>query len=153
MKKMFLILMMVVTMGAAFAGTYVAFTSKEEFERYRDSNHSEWDAKQKAFFEETTVDLSAKQKKNTTLILVCDSGNEGVIKNHILVCHLTHDPKAYGVIVFDDNFDIIVNSMVTIWEKTNPVMIGLSCLKEQVTHIVDIDNQEVTFESYNMVKE
>ena len=153
MKKMFLILMMVFGLSAVFADTYVAFTSEEAFDEYCNSDHTGWDASQKAFFEETTADLSAKQKKRSSLILVCDSGNEGVIKNHILVYHLIHDPKAYGVIVFDDNFNIIVNSRVNTWEKTDPVMVGLSCLKEQVTHIVDIDNQKVIFESYNMVKE
>ena len=147
-----MILMMVFGLSVVFAGTYVAFTSKEEFEKYCNTDHSEWDASQKAFFEETTADLSAKQKKRSSLILVCGD-NDGVIKNHIIVYHLIHDPKTYGVIVFDDNFNIIVNSRVYAYEKTDPVMVGLSFIKDQVTHIVDIDKQEVIFESYNMVKE
>ena len=149
MKKMFLILMMVVTMGAAFAGTYVAFTNDEEFEKYCNSDHPKWDADQKAFFEGTTADLTAKQKKRTSLIIVCGS-NDGIIKNHIIVCNVK--PKMYVVVVFDDNFDEIVNRSVFTYGKADPVLVGLSCLKEQVTHIVDIDNQTVIFESCDMVK-
>lgn len=143
MKKMFLILMMVFGLSAAFAGTYVAFTSEEAFNDYCDSDHTEWDASQRAFFEETTADATAKQKKKTTLIIVCDSGNDGVIKNHILV--YAYDSKSFEVIVFDDHFDEIVNTGIYTYEKTNPVMVGLSCLKEQVTHILDLDKMEVTF--------
>ena len=144
MKKMFLILMMVFGLSAVFAGTFVAFTSEEEFEEYCNTDHSEWDAEQKAFFEETTADLSAKQKKNTRLILVCGDDAE-VIKNHIIVYHLIHDPKAYGVIVFDDNFNIIVNSRVYVYEKTDPVLVGLYFLNDKVTHVVDIDKNKVVF--------
>ena len=150
MKKMFMVLMMVFGLSAVFAGTYAAFTDNEEFEEYYNTDHSEWDANQKAFFEECTADLSAKQKKNSKLIIVC-GGKGDVIKNHILV--FIRDSETYGVIVFDDNFDIIVHRMVYAYEKTNPVMIGLSFIKDQVTHIVDIDNQKVIFESYNTVKE
>ncbi len=149
---MIMVLMMVFGLSAMFAGTYVAFTSEEEFEEYCNTDHSEWDTNQKAFFEETTADLSAKQKKRFSLILVCGD-NDGVIKNHILVAHLIHDPKTYRVIVFDDNFNMIVDSGVYAYEKTDPVLVGLSFIKEQVTHVVDIDNQKVIFESYNMVKE
>lgn len=143
MKKMVIILMMVFGLSAAFAGTYVAFTSEEAFNEYCDSDHTEWDAEQKAFFEETTADLSAKQKKKVTLIIVCDSGNGGIIKNHILV--YAYDSKSFGVIIFDDHFDKIVNTGIFTYEKTNPVMVGLSCLKEQVTHILDLDKMAVTF--------
>ena len=147
---MIMVLMMVFGLSAVFADTFVAFTNNEEFEEYWDSDHSKWDAEQKAFFEETTADLSAKQKKNTKLIIVCGD-NDGVIKNHILV--FIRDPETYGVMVFDDNFDIIVHRIVYVYEKTDPVMIGLSFLNDKVTHIVDIDNQKVMFESYNSVKE
>lgn len=147
-----MIMVMVFGLSAAFAGTYVAFTSKEEFEEYYNSNHSEWDADQKAFFEETTADLSAKQKKRSTLILVCGD-NDGVIKNHVIVYHNIYDSKAYGVIVFDDNFDIIIHRQIYVPKKQDPVMVGLSCIKEQVTHIVDIDNQTVIFESCDTAKE
>lgn len=149
MKKMVIILMMVFGLSAVFADTYVAFTSEEAFDDYCDSDHSEWDADQKAFFEETTVELSAKQKKRSTLILVCGS-NDGVIKNHTIVLNIK--PKTYAVIVFDDNFDIIIYRQIYAPEKSDPVMVGLSCIKEQVTHIVDIDNQTVIFESYDVVK-
>lgn len=144
MKKMVMVLMMVFGLSAVFADTFVAFTSKEEFEKYRDSNHSEWDASQKAFFEETTADLSAKQKKNCTLIIVCDD-NSDVIKNHILVFHYIYDPKTYKVIVFDDNFNAIVNRQIYATEKQDPVQIGLSCIKEDVTHVVNIDKEKVVF--------
>ena len=144
-----MVLMMVFGLSAVFAGTYVAFTNSEEFEEYYNSDHSEWDAEQKAFFEETTADLSAKQKKNTTLILVC-GGDTGVIKNHILV--FIRGSETYGVIVFDDDFNIIVQRLVYVYEKASPVMIGLSFIKDQVTHIVDIDKQKVIFDSYDMVK-
>lgn len=140
---MLMVLMMVFGLSAVFAGTYVAFTSEEAFNEYCDSDHTEWDAEQKAFFEETTADLSAKQKKKVTLIIVCDSGNDGVIKNHILV--YAYDSKSFGVIIFDDHFDKIVNTGIFTYEKTNPVMVGLSCLKEQVTHILDLDKMAVTF--------
>lgn len=150
MKRMLMVLMMVFGLSAVFAGTYVAFTSEEAFNEYCDSDHTEWDAEQKAFFEETTADLSAKQKKNTKLIIVCGD-NDGVIKNHILV--LIRDSETSAVMVFDDNFDIIVYRMVYVYEKTDPVMIGLSFLNDKVTHIVDIDNQKVMFESYNTIKE
>lgn len=142
MKKMFLILMMVFGLSAAFAGTFVAFTSEEAFDDYCNSDHVEWDASQRAFFEESFVDIPAKNKKKATLIIVCDSGND-VIKNHILV--YAYDPKSFGVIIFDDHFDEIVNTRIFTYEKTNPVMVGLSCLKEQVTNIVDLDKMEVTF--------
>lgn len=151
MKKMVMILMMVFGLSAAFAGTYVAFTSEEAFNEYCDSDHTEWDADQKAFFEETTADATAKQKKKTTLIIVCDSGNDGVIKNHILV--YAYDSKSFGVIIFDDHFDRIVDTDIFTYKKTDPVMVGLSCLKEQVTHILDLDKMEVMLESYKPVKE
>lgn len=147
---MIMILMMVFGLSAVFADSYVAFTNDEEFEEYWDSDHSKWDAEQKAFFEETTADLSAKQKKNTKLILVCGS-NDGVIKNHIIVLNVK--PKTYAVIVFDNNFDIITYRSVFTYEKADPVMVGLSFIKDQVTHIVDIDNQIVIFESCDVVKE
>lgn len=148
---MVMILMMVFGLSAAFAGTYVAFTSEEAFNEYCDSDHTEWDADQKAFFEETTADATAKQKKKTTLIIVCDSGNDGVIKNHILV--YAYDSKSFGVIIFDDHFDRIVDTDIFTYKKTDPVMVGLSCLKEQVTHILDLDKMEVMLESYKPVKE
>ena len=144
MKKMVMVLMMVFGLSAVFADTFVAFTSKEEFEKYRDSNHSEWDASQKAFFEETTADLSAKQKKRTSLIIVCGDNND-VIKNHILVYHNIYDSKAYGVIVFDENFDVIVNRQIYALEKSDPVQVGLNCIKEDVTHVVNIDKGKVIF--------
>lgn len=147
---MIMILMMVFGLSAVFADSYVAFTNDEEFEEYWDSDHSKWDAEQKAFFEETTADLSAKQKKNTKLILVCGS-NDGVIKNHIIVLNVK--PKTYAVIVFDNNFDIITYRSVFTYEKADPVMVSLSFIKDQVTHIVDIDNQIVIFESCDVVKE
>lgn len=143
MKKMIMILMMVFGLSTVFAGTFVAFTSEEVFNDYCDSDHTEWDASQRAFFEETTADLSAKQKKKATLIVVCDSGNDGVIKNHILV--YAYDSKSFGVIIFDDHFDRIVDTGIFTYIKTDPVMIGLSCLKEQVTHIVDLDKMDVPF--------
>lgn len=149
---MIMVLTMVFGLSAVFAGTFVAFTSEEAFNEYCDSDHVEWDASQRALFEESTAELTAKQKKNTKLIIVCGD-NDGVIKNHILVCHLVQDPKAYAVIIFDDNFDIIVYRTVYVYEKTDPVMIGLSFLNGKVTHIVDMDNQKVMFESYNLVKE
>lgn len=137
-----MVLMMVFGLSAVFAGTYVAFTSEEAFNNYCDSDHTEWDASQRAFFEETTADATAKQKKKTTLIIVC-SDNSDVIKNHILV--YAYDSKSFGVIIFDDHFDRIVDTGIYTYEKTNPVMVGLSCLKEQVTHILDLDKMEVTF--------
>lgn len=143
-RRILMVLMMVFGLSAVFADTFVAFTSKEEFERYRDSNHSEWDASQKAFFEETTADLSAKQKKRASLIIVC-SDNSDVIKNHILVYHNIYDSKAYGVIVFDDNFNIIVNRQIYALEKSDPVQVGLNCIKEDVTHVVNIDKGKVIF--------
>lgn len=144
MKRMLMVLMMVFGLSAVFADTYVAFTNNEEFEEYCNSNHSEWDAQQKAFFEETTADLSSKQKKRCSLIIVCGD-NGGVIKNHILVYHNIYDSKAYGVIVFDDNFNVIVNRRIYALEKQDPVQVGLNCIKEDVTHIVNIDKGKVIF--------
>lgn len=143
MKKMMMVLMMVFGLSAVFADSYVAFTSKEEFEMYRDSNHSEWDANQKALFEEATADLSAKQKKNCTIIIVCDY-NRDVIKNHILVYKCIDDPKTYKVMVFD-YVNVIVNRQIYATEKQDPVQIGLSCIKEDVTHVVNIDKEKVVF--------
>lgn len=143
MKKILMVLMMVFGLSAVFAGTFVAFTSEEAFNDYCDSDHTEWDASQKAFFEEAFADIPAKNKKKATLIVVCDSGNDGVIKNHILI--YAYDSKSFGVIIFDDHFDKIVDTGIYTYEKTGPVMVGLSCLKEQVTHIVDLDKMEVTF--------
>ena len=146
------VLIMVFGLSAVYAGTYVAFTNSEEFFEYCHSNHSEWDADQKALFEESTADATAKQKKRMTLILVCgDSG--GVIKNHILVYHHPNDPEAYSVVVFDDNFNIIVNRWVYTSRKADPVQVGLNFIKSEVTHIFDIDKQKVIFESYENVEE
>lgn len=144
MKRMLMVLMMIFGLSAVFADSYVAFTNNEEFEEYCNSNHSEWDAQQKAFFEETTADLSAKQKKRCILIIVCGD-NGGVIKNHILVYHNIYDSKAYGVIVFDDNFNVIVNRHIYALEKSDPVQVGLNCIKEDITHIVNIDKGKVVF--------
>lgn len=144
MKKIMMVLMMVFGLSAVFADSYVAFTSKEEFEKYRDSNHSEWDASQKAFFEEATVDLSAKQKKRCSLIIVC-SDNSDVIKNHILVYHFIYGTETYKVIVFDDNFNIIVDRQIYATEKQDLAQIGLSCIKEDITHVVNIDKGKVVF--------
>lgn len=141
---MIMVLMMVFGLSAVFADTFVAFTSKEEFEKYRDSDHTEWDADQKAFFEETTADLSSKQKKRTSLIIVCGD-NDGVIKNHIIVYHNIYDSKTYGVIVFDDNFNVIVDRRIYATEKQDPVQVGLNCIKEDVTHVVNIDKGKVIF--------
>ena len=142
MKKVLMVLVMVFGLSAVFADTYVAFTNSEEFEEYYNSDHSEWDASQKAFFEETTADLTVKQKKRMTLILVCGD-NGGVIKNHILVYHHLNDPEAYGIIVFDDNFNIIANRLAYTSPKADPVQVGLSFIKSEVTDILDINNQEV----------
>lgn len=149
MKKMLMVLMMVFGLSAVFADTYVAFTNDEEFEKYCNSDHSKWDADQKAFFEESTADLSANQKKRSSLILVCGS-NDGVIKNHIIVLNVK--PKTYAVIVFDNNLDVITYRYVFTYEKADPVMVSLGFIKDQVTHIVDIDNQTVIFESCDVVK-
>lgn len=139
-----MVLMMVFGLSAVFAGTYVAFTNNEEFEEYCGSDHSEWDASQKAFFEETTADFSSKQKKRCSLIIVCGD-NGDVIKNHIFVCHNVYYPEIYGVIVFDSNFDVIVQRQIYATEKQDPVQIGLSCIKEEVTHVVSIDKNKVVF--------
>ena len=144
---MVMVLMMVFGLSTVFAGTYVAFTNIEEFKEYYYSDHSEWDADQKAFFEEATADCSAKQKKRVTLILVCGD-NDGVIRNHIIVCHHPNDPEAYGITVFDDNFNKIVVRWVYTSTKADPVQVGLNFIKSEVTHIFDIDNQKVIFESY-----
>ena len=144
MKKMIMVLMMVFGLSAVFADSYVAFTSKEEFEKYRDSNHSEFDAAFKEAFEEGTADLSAKQKKNSSIIIVYGD-NDDVIKKLILVYHYVYDPKTYGVIVFDSNFNKIVNRRIYAIEKQDPVQIGLGCIKEYVTHVVNIDKEEVVF--------
>lgn len=134
----------------AFAGTFVAFTSEEAFNDYCDSDHVEWDASQRAFFEESIADMQVKNKKKATLIIVCDSGKGGVIKNHILVYE--YDSKSFGVVIFDDHFDIIVDTGIYTYKKTDPVMVGLSCLKEQVTHIVDLDKMAVTFWVFEPVR-
>lgn len=144
MKKMLMILMMVVTMGAAFAGTFVAFTSEEAFDDYCDSDHVEWDAQLKDLFEESTADFSAKQKKNCSLIIVYGD-NDDVIKNLIIVYHHIYDPKTYGVIVFDSNFNRILKRQIYATEKQDPVQIGLNCIKEDVTHVVNINKEKVVF--------
>ena len=130
---------------AVFADSYVAFTSEEEFEEYCDSNHSEWDAELKALFEESTADYSAKQKKRFSLIVVRGGNNDEDIKNIIIVYHHIHDSKTYGVIIFDENYNIIVNQKVYAYEDSNPVQVGLSCLKEEVTHVVNINKGKVIF--------
>ena len=141
MKKMIMVLMMVFGLSAVFAGTFVAFTSEEAFNEYCDSDHTEWDADQKALFEECLSDFTNQQKKKATFIVVVDDEVNAIY--YILL--YAYDSKSFGVIIFDDHFDRIVDTGIFTYEKTNPVMVGLSCLKEQVTHILDLDKMEVTF--------
>ena len=147
MKKMIMILMaLIVSMTTTlFADSYVAFTSEEEFEEYRDSNHSEWDAELKALFEECAAEYSAKQKKRFSLIVVRGGNNDEDIKNIILVYHHINDSKIYGVIIFDENANVIVFQNVYAYEDSNPVQVGLSCLKEEVTHVVNVNKGKVIF--------
>ena len=143
MRKMIMVLMvLIVSMTTTlFAGTFVAFTSEEAFNNYCDSDHTEFDTSAKEIFEEGTSDFTNQLKKKATFIVVVDD------EVNIIYCILlyAYDSKSFGVIIFDDHFDRIVDTGIFIYKKYDPVMVGLSCLKERVTHILDLDKMEVTF--------
>lgn len=141
MKKMIMVLMMVFGLSAVFADSYVAFTSEEAFNNYCDSDHTEFDTLVKEVFEKAFSDITNQKKKKTTFIVVVDD------KVNIIYCILlyAYDSKSFGVIIFDDHFDRIVDTGIFTYKKYDPVMVGLSCLKERVTHILDLDKMEVIF--------
>ena len=143
MKKMMMILMvLIVSMTTRlFAGTFVTFTSEEAFNNYCDSDHTEFDTSVKEVFEESLADYTNQQKKKATFIIVVD--DKVNIIYYVII--YAYDSKSFGVIIFDDHFDRIVDTGIFTYKEYDPVMVGLSCLKERVTHIVDLDKMEVIF--------
>ena len=143
MKKMMMVLMaLIVSMTTAvFADSYIAFTSKEAFNNYCDSEHAELDTFIKEVFEESFADIPAKNKKKATFIVVVDDKVD--IIYYVLV--YAYDSKSFGVIIFDDHLDRIVDTDIFTYKEYDPVMVGLSCIKERVTHILDLDKMDVLF--------
>lgn len=153
MKKMMMVLMMVFGLSAVFADSYVAFTSKEGLALYNNNDQTAFHTFVKSVFESGTSCLTNQQKKNSTLIVVTD---EQRAVHMVLVVKDEKNPKLYWVAVGnfykDGNPDIdsIKGFTVETSLKTDPVIVGLSFIKEKVLQINNIDKEKVV---YSMVED
>ena len=140
MKKIFVILMMVFGLSAVFADSYVAFTSKEGFEVYRNSDFINFDWVKEGF-EEGFSGFTNQQKKKTTFIVVVDD------EVNIIYCILlyAYDSKTFGSIVCDYDFNIIKKCNIYPDIEVDPVFLCSSIINEEVSHIINIDKEEVVF--------
>ena len=150
MKKMMIILMMVLTIGAAvFADSYVAFTSKEGLALYNDYDNTGFNTWVKSCFEAGTSDCTDKEKEDSTLIIVVD--NRRAIQSVWVVID-EKNPKLYWVCTcdFDKNGELIDKTIesfsVETSSKTDPVLVGLAFIKEKVIQINNIDKEKVVYQ-------
>ena len=141
MKKIVILMLMVFGLSAVFADSYVAFTSKEGFEVYCNSDHTELDTWVKEGFEKGTSDFTNQEKKKATLIVVVDD------KVNIIyyVSLYAYDSKTFGSIVFDYDFNIIKKCNIYPDIEVDPVLLCSSIISEEVSHIINIDKEKVVF--------
>ena len=136
MRKMIMVLMMVFGLSAVFADSYVAFTSKEGFEVYCNSDFIDFDC-----VKECLSDFTDQQKKKATFIVVV--GDEVNIIYYVLL--YAYDSKTFGSIVYDYDFNIIKKCNIYPDIEVDPVFLCSSIISEEVSHIINIDKEEVVF--------
>ena len=147
---MMIILMMVLTIGAAaFADSYVAFTSKEGLALYNDYDNTGFNTWVKSCFEAGTSDCTDKEKEDSTLIIVVD--NRRAIQCVWVVID-EKNPKLYWVCICDfyKNGELIDKTIesfnVETSSKTDPVLVGLNFIKEIVFQVNNIDKEKVVYQ-------
>lgn len=140
MRKMIMVLMMVFGLSAVFADSYVAFTSKEGFEVYCNSDFINFDLVKEGF-EEGLSDFTNQQKKKATFIVVVDD------EVNIIYCILlyAYDSKTFGSIVYDVDCNIIKKCNIYPDIEVDPVFLCSSIINEEVSHIINIDKEKVVF--------
>lgn len=151
MRKMIMVLMMVFGLSAAFADSYVAFTSEEGLSLYNRYDNTDFDTWAKECFETATSDYTDKEKKNATLIIVV--GDKRAI--HFVWVYIdVKNPKIYWVYTFDfdENGQSLENTFkgfeVETDLKTDPVLVGLNFVKEIVFQVNNIDKGKVVYSSF-----
>lgn len=139
MRKLLVSILLTLVVGVgAFAKAYVAFTDMESFEIYR-SNINNINACREnltAEFNERLASFSKKERKCFTHIVVSnyDSGRIYTITVY------TEDSKNFGVVVYDDfNSQKVGAYNYATLKKTDPVLVGLSFIKEMIYIVVDVD--------------
>lgn len=150
MKKMIMVLMvLIVSMTTTlFADSYVAFTNKEGLALYNGYDNTEFNTWVKSCSEAGTSDWTYKEKKNSALIIVVD--DQRAIHSVLVVINVKN-PKLYGVCTgdFDKNGQLLENTFkcfaVETSLKTDPVMVGLSFIKEKVLQINNVDKEKVVY--------
>ena len=148
MKKMMMILMLVVTIGAAaFADSYVAFTDNQPIEIYESNEEKRaiFDAAVKERFAcwATLARLSNQEKKDSTHIIVI---NETDVLYEVWV--YTDDSKIFGIAIVDADGNTIGDYHYEASSKTDPVLVGLNFVKEIVFQVNNIDKGKVVYSSY-----
>ena len=148
MKKMVMVLMMVFGLSAVFADPYVAFTSKEGLALYNNYDNTDFNAWIKSLFKNGTDGLTEKEKRNSTLIIVVD--DQRAIHSVWVVID-EKNPKIYWVCTgdFDKNGLLIEKTFegfkIETSLKTDPVIVGLSFIKEKVLQINNVDKEKVVY--------
>lgn len=148
MRKMIMVLMMVFGLSAAFADSYVAFTSEEGLELYNGYDNTEFNNWVKSYYNGVNKDATDKEKKNSTLIIIID---DQCIIHYVWVDIDVKNPKIYWVYTgdFDKNGNLDENSMLSFKLetslKTDPVTVGLSLIKENVIQINNVNKEKVVY--------
>ena len=148
MRKMMMILMMVVTIGAAaFADSYVAFTDKEGLALYErnEEGRAVFDAAVKEEFEYFTNrgKYSKQELKRFSHIIVV---NETDVLYKVWV--YSEDSKIFGISIADADGNTIGDYHYETSSKTDPVLVGLNFVKEIVFQVNNIDKGKVGYSSY-----
>ena len=144
MKRMLMVLMMVFGLSAVFADSYVAFTSKEALALYErdEEGRAVFDAAVKEEFEYfANRDKYSKQelKRFSHIIVV----NETDVLYKVWV--YSDDSKIFGISITDADNNPIGEYRYEASSKTDPVLVGLSFIKEIVFQVNNIDKNKVVY--------
>lgn len=144
MKRMLMVLMMVFGLSAVFADSYVAFTDNEALALYErdEEGRAAFDAAVKEEFEYfANRDKYSKQelKRFSHIIVV----NETDVLYKVWV--YSDDSKIFGISITDADGNPIGDYRYEASSKTDPVLVGLSFVKEIVFQVNNIDKNKVVY--------
>ena len=149
MKKILMVLTMVFGLSAVFADSYVAFTSQNVIEDYENNEEERafFDAAVKLTFEEGAKSngLSKQQRKDYTYIVVVN--DIGLLYE---ICVNTTDSRVFGIAIGDADDNPASYYHYEASSKTDPVLVGLSFIKEIVLQVNNIDKNKVVFTAFEV---
>ena len=148
MKKMMMVLVMVFGLSAVFADSYVAFTGQNVIEDYENNEEEKaaLDAAVKSGFEDAIKleGLSKRQKDYTCIVVISDIDLlYGIWVN-------TTDSRVFGIAVLDADGNPVGLYHYEASSKKDPVLVGLSFIKEIVLQVNNIDKNKVVFTAFEV---